>query len=535
MSVPRSWKALRICLLAFFIAIYAPSAWCQKKPASAATAEQKTARYLESIRNQPPLLHIFLQQMPKGGDLHNHLSGAVYAESFIKFAVQDGLCVDRAALALAQPPCDPASGKPPASVALQDGTLYSQLLDALSMRQFIAGAESGHDHFFATFGKFGAATNGHIAEMLAEARSRAAAGHLQYLETMFNPDGGAASNLGGSLQWNDQEPVDVNLRNFRDRLMANGLPKIVADASKFLDDTEKKEQEELRCGQSQPDPGCNVQTRYLYQVARGLPKEIVFAQILSGFELASKDPRVVGLNLVMPEDAYLPIHDFNLHMRMLGFLHSLYPKVHIALHAGELTQNLVPPEELFHVRASIEQGHAERIGHGADVMQESEPESLLRMMAHDNVLVEICLTSNDVILNLTGDHHPLPMYLKFGVPVALATDDPGVSRGDITQEFQRAAETYHLKYQDLKKFARASLEHSFLPGESLWKSKGTYAAKAECVSAQHVNSSRRACQQLAKNSAKAEAELKLEMAFDQFENHVSPPVNTRRSGNPGSH
>ncbi len=26
----------------------------------------------------------FSQQMPKGGDLHNHLSGAVYAESFIQ-------------------------------------------------------------------------------------------------------------------------------------------------------------------------------------------------------------------------------------------------------------------------------------------------------------------------------------------------------------------------------------------------------------------------------------------------------------------
>ena len=100
MLVSRPFKVLRICLLTLFIAIQAPSAWCQKKPASAATAEQKTARYFESIRNQPLLLHVFLQQMPKGGDLHNHLVGAVYAESFIKFAVQDGLCVDRAALAL---------------------------------------------------------------------------------------------------------------------------------------------------------------------------------------------------------------------------------------------------------------------------------------------------------------------------------------------------------------------------------------------------------------------------------------------------
>jgi adenosine deaminase len=524
MLVSRSLKSLRICLLTVFVSIYIPSAWPQKKPAHAASAEQKTARYFDSIRNQPLLLHAFLQQMPKGGDLHNHLSGAVYAESFIKYAVQDGLCVDRAALALAQPPCDPAAGKPPANAALQDSTLYGHLLDALSMRQFVAGAESGHDHFFATFGKFGPATNGHTAEMLAEARSRAAAGHLQYLETMFNPDGGAAARLGASLGWND------DLSKMREQLLSGGLVKIVADASKFLDDTEKKEQEELRCGQPQPDHGCNVEARYLYQVARGLPKEMVFAQILAGFEMASKDPRVVGLNLVMPEDAYLPIHDFNLHMRMLDFLHRLYPKVHITLHAGELTQNLVPPEELFHVRASIEQGHAERVGHGVDVMQESDPESLLRMMSQNNVLVEICLTSNDVILNVTGDHHPLPMYLKFGVPVALATDDPGVSRGDITEEYARAAETYHLKYQELKRFARASLEYSFLPGESLWKSKRSYEMKSACAGVQSMSSSRPACDQLLRKSPKAEAELKLELTFAEFENHVMLPAQPRRPG-----
>jgi len=498
-------------LLAIFVAAFAPSAWPQKKPASAASAEQKTARYFESVRSQPLLLHAFLQQMPKGGDLHNHLSGAVYAESFIQYAAQDGLCVDRNALALAQPPCDAAAGKPSATAALQDSTLYGHLLDALSMRQFVAGAESGHDHFFATFGKFGAATYGRTADMLAEARSRAAAGRLLYMETMFNPDGGAAGKLGASLGWDD------DLSKLRDKLLSGGLPQIVADASKFLDDTEKKEQEELRCGQSQANPGCNVQARYLYQVARGLPKEIVFAQILAGFEMASKDPRVVGLNLVMPEDAYLPVHDFNLHMDMLDFLHKLYPKVHITLHAGELTQNLVPPEALFHIRASIERGHAERIGHGVDVMQESDPEALLRLMKHDHVLVEICLTSNDVILNVTGDHHPLPIYLKYGVPVVLATDDPGVSRGDITQEYERAAATYHLSYRELKNFARNSLECSFLPGESLWKNAATGARTAACAADKPSTKPSASCAALLAASEKAQTQWKLEEALADFE------------------
>src|SRR6478735_499355 len=115
MLVSRSLKTIRICLLAIFVVALAPSAWPQKKPAPAASAEQKTARYFESVRSQPLLLHAFLQQMPKGGDLHNHLSGAVYAESFIQYAAKDGLCVDRPALALTPPPCDAASGKPAAS------------------------------------------------------------------------------------------------------------------------------------------------------------------------------------------------------------------------------------------------------------------------------------------------------------------------------------------------------------------------------------------------------------------------------------
>jgi hypothetical protein len=351
--------------------------------------------------------------------------------------------------------------------------------------------------------------------MLAEVKSRAAAGHLQYMELMFNPDGGAAGRLGASLGWND------DLGKMREQLLAAGLPKIISDASKFLDDTEKQEQGTMHCGQPQAASGCNVQARYLYQVSRGLAKEVVFAQILAGFEMASKDPRVVGLNLVMAEDWYVPIHDFNLHMRMLDYLHGIYPKVHITLHAGELTQNLVPPEDLFHIRASIEQGHAARIGHGVDVMQENAPIELLKQMSAQGILVEICLTSNDVILNVTGTRHPLPMYLKFSVPVTLATDDEGVSRGDIVQEYTRAAETYHLSYLDLKKFARASLAYSFLPGDSIWKPKSVGTRVAACANEQvndRVNANPSSgCAALLAASEKARQQWALEKAFAEFE------------------
>ncbi|HTC94437.1 MAG TPA: hypothetical protein VK699_13440 [Terriglobales bacterium] len=475
------------------------------------TAEDKTAKYFESVRHQPSLLLDFLQRMPKGGDLHNHLSGAVYAESFIQWAVQDGLCVDRSTSTLLQPPCDPKS-KVPASTAYQDVGLYTQLLGAFSMRGWHPAVESGHDHFFATFGKFGAASGPHTAEMLVEVRSRAAAEHVQYLELMFNPDGGEAAKLGARLGWND------DFAKMRDQLLAAGLHDVVAQARQGLNDIETKEQAELHCGEPQANPGCNVETRYLYQVARGLAKEQVFAQILAGFEIASQDPRVVGLNLVMAEDWYVPTHDFRLHMDMLDFMHKLYPKVHIALHAGEVTMQLVPPEEMFHIRASVERGHAERIGHGVDIMHEPDPTGLLREMAKRKVLVEVCLTSNDVILGVSGEHHPLPVYMRFGVPVALATDDPGVSRSSMALEYQRAAETYDFSYKDLKKFARTSLAYSFLPGEGIWRDTTGFARAAACTGDDPKSPKpSSACGRLLSASEKAHAEWELEKAFAGFE------------------
>jgi len=81
---------------------------------SDSTAE-RTAKYLESVRENPAALMDFLDRMPKGGDLHHHLTGAVYAESYIDYAVEDGLCIHRVAATLTPPPCDPAQGRVPAA------------------------------------------------------------------------------------------------------------------------------------------------------------------------------------------------------------------------------------------------------------------------------------------------------------------------------------------------------------------------------------------------------------------------------------
>jgi len=479
------------------------------------TPEQRTARAFDALRGQPLRLLAFLRQMPKGGDLHNHLAGAIYAESLVGYAAANGQCVERASAQVVAGPCgacDATSDKPAARCALQDQALYNRLIDAWSMRNFHPGAESGHDHFFATFDKFVPATDGHTGEMLAEAVARAAADHLQYVELMHTPDGMAAAQLGAAAGWLD------DFAALRARLLP-ALRPLVETTRRQLNADEARMRSGLACGSPRADPGCVVTVRYLYQVLRGLPREQVFAQILFGEELQAADPRVVGLNLVMPEDGVVPLRDFDLHMRILDFMHGLYPRGHLSLHAGELAMGLVPPEDLrFHIRESIERAHAERIGHGVDVMSETDPAGLLREMAARHVLVEINLTSNDEILGVSGRDHPLPVYMNAGVPVALSTDDEGVSRSDMTHEWLRAALTYGLSYVDLKRMARESLEHAFLPGASLWSGTTPFAMAAACAADRPDGAQTSpACRALVGSSEKASVEWALERAFAAFE------------------
>jgi adenosine deaminase len=490
----------------------------------AETPEQRASRYFESIRNQPALLLAFLHDMPKGGDLHNHLVGAVYAESYIGFAARDGLCVDRATVALVAPPCGAEKSQVPAAVALKDRALYGQMIDAYSMRDFHASQQSAHDHFFDAFLKFDPATPRHYGEMLAEVVARAAAQHEVYMELMLGP--GRAQAIGTAAKVGRDEDV----ARLREKLLAHGIAEAVSHAKVELDEAEKEMGEVLGCDAMAqgitasdrslgPDPGCGVTVRYVYDVLRSLPPEQVFAQVLLAFELARVDERMVAVNLVMPEDAYVPMHDFDLHMRMLDYLHAVYPRVHITLHAGEIAPGLVPPEGLrFHIRQSVEKGHAERIGHGVDVMYEDHPLDLLREMAGSKVLVEICLTSNDMILGVRGMEHPLPVYLRYGVPVALATDDEGVARSSLTWEYKRAVETYHLTYAQLKKMARDSIEHSFLPGASLWSALEYSVRVPACAGVtpnQGIVSS--ACRRVLEGSEKARMQWKLEAEFGRFE------------------
>jgi adenosine deaminase len=488
------------------------------------SSEQRAELNLKAARENPLQLRRFLLNMPKGGDLHNHLSGAVYAESWIRAAAEDHLCVDLARLAFAkplassengteQPAC--GEGKVPAATAYKDQHLFDALVDAFSMRGFVPSpGVTGHDHFFDAFRKFGGTDHRHLGEWVAEVATRAARQNEQYLELMHTPEFSHTAAISKEIGWRE------DLGSLRDVLLAGGLRDDVALAKAGIDQAEALRAQHEHCGQADAAAACGVQVRYLCQVLRGFPKEQVFAQTLLCFETASADPRFVGINLVMPEDGYTAMSDYALHMRMVGFLHTLYPKIHISLHAGEIAPGFVPYEGLCcHIRLAVEQGQAERIGHGVDIMYENKPHELLKEMAAKHVMVEISLTSNDVILGVSGKDHPFLLYRMFGVPVALSSDDEGVSRIDLTHEYVRAVQTYDLHYADLKRMVRTSLEHSFLPGASLWNAPDAFTRVVSGCSQDSLGADKFSsrCADFLGSNEKASQQWELERRFRAFE------------------
>ncbi|WP_408872799.1 adenosine deaminase [Gluconobacter roseus] len=486
-------------------------------PVSGAHAATSSVSEVYShVRNDPVRLNMFLRAFPKGADLHNHLVGAVYAENMLDWAARDNLCMSLKEKRILDHACThPGDGELPAAELSHHADAENVLIDALSMRDFVPapGDASGHDHFFATFARFGSIDDAHSGDMLAEARDRAARDHVTYLELMISP--GIGPMIGAGFH----HPLKGDDLPAAHQALVPEIPALVQKARTGTDQMEAQAKDVLKCGTLQAHPGCAVRVRYLFQTLRTLPPQAVYAQLDAGYATVKADPRFVGLNIVAPEDDPTAMRDYDLHMRMFHFLNGVYPGVKLSLHAGELTTGLVPTDGLrHHIRAAIDVAGASRIGHGVDVALEDDPASLLAEMARRHVMVEVNLTSNDEILGIKGAAHPFGLYRRAGVPMALSTDDEGVSRGDLTQEYVRAAQTYDLSYADLKTLSRTGLEYAFVPGESLWSDHQSGQFVSACRTLPFASGT---CTTFLKASEKARLQWALEQRFGTFEATVT--------------
>ena len=483
-------------------------------------AELDARLYFQQVRRDPALLRNFLYAFPKGGELHNHLDGAIYAESYIRWGAEDGKCIDLKTRTVTFPPCDASVGRPALSEVRFDGDVVNRIIDAFSIRNYERRPVSGHNQFFSTFQRFVPAGIGREGYMLAESSARSARQNVIYLELLQSWGMTEARQLAGaSAEFDPERPLSELIQHPQ-------IERLAAQTSARLDAIEQQWRTVLACGQAHADPGCDVTVRYLAQVIRTFPRAQVLAQTLLAYQLIETDPRYVGLNFVAPEDHPVTLRDYRWQMQMIGELAGHFPaaKDRITLHAGELALGLVPPEHLgWHIRAALDLAGARRIGHGTDILHDPQAQQLMRRMAEQGILVEINLTSSEAILGITGDRHPFRAYLEHNVPIALSTDDEGVARIDLTHEYQRAVETRKLTYDDLKYLSRNALAYSFLPGASLLES--TYTGKivpqcdygradaADGMEEDQVGP----CLQFMFRNEKARLQAELERRFEEFE------------------
>jgi adenosine deaminase/adenosine deaminase CECR1 len=455
----------------------------QRKPAKPATPpaapanevlsnEALTANYYQTLISGPAPksaeLTLFFTQMPKGGDLHHHYSGALYAEQYLQFVDRMGYCVNMHTYRIETDVAVIAEqrGRAPGDRTCRSGAdtiaddhTYRELLQRWSSKDF-------HNHgalqpppdrqFFQTFGFFNPVAGSFLNDGLRTLRQRAIEENVSYIETVFEL-APFVQDSGFDSAMLEQGASDASLI---DR-MRTWLATLEKDA-KFNAGIEQYVARAKSAHTGIDDE--RFMLRYQAYVLRFLSPSQVFSSMVSAFRAAGQSELIVGVNIVGQESQHVSMRDYALHMKMFRFLKTRYPQVKLSLHAGELALGDVPPEGLkTHIDQALNVAGANRIGHGLDIAHEINAPVLLRALRDKDVPVEINLTSNAFISGVEGENHPITLYRKYGVPYVISTDDAGVTRHNLAGEYTLFASRYKPDYAEVKKAVYNSIRYAFLP------------------------------------------------------------------------
>ncbi|MBC5614554.1 hypothetical protein [Bacteroides hominis] len=455
------------------------------------TAFTDTSDYFEGIKDNAAALRKFFTAMPKGGDIHNHLTGSAYAETYFELAVKYNMYVDMETGKLYKEP--PKDGKV-IQLSKEMDALHNHrmtLIDKWSIRNFqpYKYPLGPDEYFFGTFGLLSALTSIHdyddefslnnLAYLMHELKVRAFRENVQYLEVI-----GIApvipedcfleghvynyydSRLKKYLKTNKYDIIKQSLRQVLDIFEeTKNAQKNVEDYFAFVQNIEEKS----NTFKTHLNNINEIECRYQGYAVRGLEPLIVFAQLYVVYKACLKDGSgmlLAGCNIVAAENGEKAMMYYDLHMLMFQVLTEKYKSVNVSLHAGELTLGLIRPEHLtYHIGNAIKYSMTRRIGHGVCLPFELDSDTILQTMQQEGkkIPVEINLTSNEFILGVKDTEHPITLYHKAGVPIIISTDDPGILRTSLTEQYTLATLRYGFSYDEIKQFVYNSIKYSFLP------------------------------------------------------------------------
>lgn len=467
--------------IAFGLILLSGSLVVAKESDSATHNLQLTREYYDALidRTAPNLaeLSLMMNMLPKGGDLHHHYSGAIYAETFLDWVGKRNNCIYRensvdGGAQQYHIETRPRTELNSAAQAIcmdvdwirKNDDFYRALLMRWSDKDYdnhSHAAQPPDKQFFDTFGYFGPAAKDSYAMGLAILKARAKAENMQYLETQLYspPYPGPNDGLNLLVEAINKLPSDATDSQIDQALEAmykhlQGDADLQGRIKCYVSNIE-----DLAKGMDDED----FTLRFQIYVVRVMPPGNVFAGLYAAFAADHASREIVAVNFVAPENNYISMRDYTLHMKMFRFLRQKFPDVKVDLHAGELAIGMVPPEGLrFHIREAVEIGGASRIGHGVDIAYEDDAPQLLEELRKRDIPVEINLTSNAFILGVEGQAHPILIYRKHHVPFVISTDDAGVSRDDLSHEYLLYASRYKPSYDELKLTVYNSIRYAFL-------------------------------------------------------------------------
>lgn len=530
------------------------------------TYEQYVAEFLTIIKNDETILQNFIKVMPKGGDTHSHLTGAVDIETLLRYAKRNDFLYDpetfifyknkddvdealklRGTLLSSQESIVFPTQKEAEEIKARlrkaadiRGDIFNKLRNKASMN----GNEKavGHNHFFKTFSVGDSIEKHmHLKNLIRDLLLNAKQQKVMYLELM--------------KEFKVKECQKEFLRNFSMEDLESAYSQLepVLNASLKAYQIELDECEDIDQYKGFREEGfftpltatrCEDNTkqqpvvvRWIPDVCRTQPLAEFFADIAFGMLFVKNDPRVVGVTISGQEDDCDAVENFDHQMDIIDFLWHKLGKPKITLHAGELAEGFGSDTHRSKaIRSSITKGHADRIGHGLTLSDDTQMMELVALILENGICIEINLTSNEKIHGIQNGSHPLLSYERFAVPITLNTDDKGVLGIGYSTEPKKAIQRYGFSYYQIKNFVRNQLRYCFIDkerndydifdridnfppkeGENRYK----YVLKSDFEGCQSPNwTPKAAAQEILEKSEKVRLQIRLEQDFEEFEKYI---------------
>lgn len=363
----------------------------------------------------PAELEIWMNEMPKGGDLNVDLIGSISAEKYLELAVRQELKYTNNKFYFVRNTAQTNLPEEPAKTIQDDPKVGTEYL-----AQCRKSTDQNSLHIFEDLCPiYSIADITPINELVEIVRDQAKREHLLYLE------------------------------------MRMGLSHIKKLSSLFSQIRDRIPFIRFHVSVRRDEPNFQKNVQEAFRLMKEYPEDIV-SMSLAGLEKSLR-------NL------------FSEQMRMIDECWiSCKVKPKMSLPCGELTEENSTREVMSdRILSTLKKGHCNRILHGDSIVKESDAPGVLNLMSAFKIAVGICFSSSEKRLGIKASEHSVHIYKKKKVPVVICSEAAGENRASLTTQYYKAIKEYGFTYSDVKQFLRNSLEYSFLPGKSIFNSSNS--------------------------------------------------------------